>query len=158
MNQSCLPRSKAVLREEALRRALQFGRDRRARELEEVQERSRVLRRRLRELTDRGLALGSVHGRFGMEGAGSAAAPEPAAVQHPTMGAAPVPRPPTLAPSFTLAPLAPRPEESHAKLLGALAARLERARVLELAGSRPGPAGPIRVFRVPRAAAPPEVR
>ena len=156
-----------------------------------MQERSRVLRRRLRELTDRGLALGSVHGRFGMEGAGSAAAPEPAAVQPPTVGAARAPTPPTFAPSFTLAPLAPRPEESHAKLLGALAARhedgftvgqmkavmeeldgrtrsydaawalanrLERARVLELAGSRPGPAGPIRVFRVPRAAAPPEVR
>ena len=109
------------------------------------------------------------------------------------MSTGPAPTPPVAAsaPSFTLAPIAPRPEESHGKLLAALAARheegftvgqmkavmeeldgrthsydaawvlanrLERAHVLELAGSRPGPAGPIRIFRVPRATATPEVR
>ena len=157
-----------------------------------MQERSRVLRRRLRELTDRGLALGSVHGRFGKDALEAAPAPGPASTESRPASAAPLPPAAVSAPSFTLAPPAPRPEESHEKLLAALAARhedgftvgqmkavmeeldgrtrsydaawalanrLERARVLELAGSRPGPAGPIRVFRVPRAtAASPEVR
>src|SRR3989304_219951 len=39
-----------------------------------------------------------------------------------------------------------------------LAGTLQRARVLDIAGSRPGPAGPIRVFRVARRARPPAPR
>src|SRR3989442_14946841 len=53
-----------MLREVALRKALQDARDRRQVELTDVQERGRAMRRRLRELTDRSLALGSVHSRF----------------------------------------------------------------------------------------------
>ena len=35
-----------------------------------------------------------------------------------------------------------------------LANNLARSRVFEIAGTKPGPAGPIRVFRVPRPASP----
>jgi hypothetical protein len=53
-----------MYREVALRRALDDARGRRAQELEDLVERQRALRRRLRELQDRELALGTVHGRF----------------------------------------------------------------------------------------------
>jgi len=148
-----------------------------------VQDRSRALRRRLRELTDRALALGSVHGRFGPGGGGSPAdrAPEPASA--PPMRAPPSLVPP--APVFTPAVLAPPKEETHEPLLAALSDRhgegftvgqmrelmeeldgrghtydaawalannLLRTRALEIAGTRPGTAGPIRVLRVARVA------
>ena len=170
-----------MLREVALRKALQHGRDRRQGELDEVQERGRALRRRLRELTDRSLALGSVHGRFVPESAPpptempAEAGPMPAPAPSP-------PPPPALGIEEVRAVLAPPKEEAHEALLAALAARykdgftvgqmrevldevesarahtydaawtlannLLRSRAFEVAGSRPGPAGPIRVLRV----------
>jgi hypothetical protein len=168
-----------MLREVALRKALQHGRDRRQGELDEVQERGRALRRRLRELTDRSLALGSVHGRFVLE-----SAPPPAVgPAEPALMTAPAPSPPpALRIEDVRAVLAPPKEEAHEALLAALAARykdgftvgqmrevldevesgrvhtydaawtlannLLRSRAFEVAGSRPGPAGPIRVLRV----------
>ncbi len=172
-----------MLREVALRSALQDARDRRQRELDETQERARALRRRLRELTDRSLALGTVHGRFTPPEPTTPA--EPAVAEPPPPRADPVPTPspadPLPAPTFTLPP--PKREEGHEKLaltlLGrhpdgftvgqmkeildelegrahtydaawALANNLLRTRVLEVAGTRAGPSGPIRVLRVGR--------
>src|SRR6266571_1440259 len=174
-----------MLREEALRRALQFARDRRGRELEELQERSRALRRRLRELTDRGMALGSVHGRFAPEGPAPAVvattvAP-PAPIATPTASPSPVAPPAAASPApspfvvaaepsydallrplsarhpggFTVGQLKAVMEELDGKAhtydaAWALANTLLRTRALELAGSRPGPTGQIRVLRVAR--------
>lgn len=181
-----------MLREVSLRKALQDARDRRGRELEEVERRSHALRRRLRELTDRSLALGTVHARFFVVSPAIAptALPVPAVAETPPP-AVEAPRPPLAAPapwaqlSPSHPPLAPmkRPEESHENLLLALSARhaegftvgqmreimdeveggmhtydvawtlagtLQRARIFDVAGSRQGPAGPIRVFRVAR--------
>src|SRR3990172_3764299 len=64
-----------MLREVSLRKALQDARDRRARELEDVVVRGQALRRRLRELTDRSLALGTVHARFFAEAPAAPLAP-----------------------------------------------------------------------------------
>ena len=177
-----------MLREVALRRALQGARDRRHAELEEIQERMKGLRRRLRELTDRSLAVGSVHARFFAERpAGEPVIAEPAAPVAPESPATePSPIPPTAAaPSPPIAPT--RRDVDPGKLVGALVSRYPdgftvgqmkevldevdgrahtydaawalanayvRERKFELAGTRPGPAGPIRVFRVSPGAAP----
>lgn len=172
-----------MLREVALRKALQEARNRRAQELAEVEARLGALRRRLRELSDRALAVGMVHARFFAE-----ANPLPGTPASPLPGAPASPPTPTVTievtprePSMPLLPV-PRPEEIHATLLGALAERfpdgftvaqmqqvmeelegrarsydaawalagtLQRARALDVAGSRKGPTGvPIRIFRV----------
>lgn len=178
-----------MLREVALRKALQDARDRRFEELEDVQTRSKAMRRRLRELTDRSLALGSVHGRFAT-----------AAESAPAIAAPPVPELPQAAPpdasrepgpDVVRTPLPfgpPKRDESSDRLVAQLVARhaegftvgqirevldevegrthtydaawalanvLLRNRVLELAGTRPGPAGPIRVMRVAGSPVPP---
>ncbi|HEV8595899.1 MAG TPA: hypothetical protein VGR51_10275 [Thermoplasmata archaeon] len=175
-----------MLREVALRRALQHARDRRAFELEDVQERGKALRRRLRELTDRTLALGSVHGRFVVEGPPTASdAPVVAgpiaeapianlAAETAEINAPPTPPPITLAPppkrdpnqerlaatliarfpeGFTVGQMRDLLDELEGRThtydaAWALANNLLRTRVIELAGSRPGPTGPIRVMRV----------
>ena len=112
-----------MLREVALRRALEDGRNRRQRELEDVQERGRALRRRLRELTDRMTALGTVHGRFAVP-----EAPRPEEVARP-VEAPSLPETATqpsgvetVGPTFTLTPVR-REEEVHAPLLQVLATR-----------------------------------
>jgi len=169
-----------MIREVALRRALQDARDHRQREMDAVQERGRALRRRLRELTDRHLALGAVHGRFFPEAPVSA---EPVVAPAPVAAPAPLPSPPPEIPlELVRAVLAPPKEEAHEELIAALAARypdgftvgqmrevlddvesgrvhsydaawalannLLRTKAFEVAGSRPGPSGPIRVLRV----------
>ena len=172
-----------MLREVALRNALQNARDLRAEQLEETVHRATALRRRLRELTDRHLALGAVHARFVPEQTIESPPPaaEPVTAAEPPQPTAPSP-PHPLPEIVRAAPtLAKRPEEGYEKALEALAARfadgfsvgqmrevldevqgrthtydfawtlantLQRARVLDIAGSRQGPAGPIRVFRV----------
>lgn len=182
-----------MLREVALRRAIEDARARRARELEEVVERQGSLRRRLRELQDRLLALGTVHGRFaGPEAKGAPVGTllESEAPRAPptTVSVAPTPSEVATAADVRLFLAAPKPEaETHGALLAALASRhpdgftvsqmreimdledaarahsydaawslantLLRSQALELAGTRPGPAGqPIRVYRVPHAA------
>src|SRR6266571_5108724 len=122
-----LSQRERMLREEALRRALQHARDRRQRELDEVQEHGKALRHRLRELTDRSLALGSVHGRFAREtseGAALEPVAAPSIVPEASPVAAPVQARPSPAPVFTLPPPVPRKdEESHDKLLAALGDR-----------------------------------
>lgn len=143
------------------------------------------MRRRLRELTDRGMALGSVHGRFAPE---SPASPVMATTVAPSAPIAPpTASPPPVAPPAPTSPSPPPfvivPEPSYDALLRPLSARhpdgftvgqlkavmeeldgkahtydaawalantLLRARALELAGSRPGPTGQIRVLRVAR--------
>jgi len=180
-----------MLREVALRRALQDARDRRQRHLDDVQERGRVLRRRLRELTDHGLALGAVHGRFFPEGpVAEAPAPEAFAPAAPVAAPSPSPAPEPIPIELVRAVLAPPKEEGHEALLAelgsrypdgftvgqmrevldevesgrvhsydaawALANNMLRSRALEVAGSRPGPSGPIRVLRVPPAVTVPE--
>ncbi len=160
-----------------------------------MQEQGKALRRRLRELTDRSLALGSVHGRFARE----PDAPAPPTVPEPPPTVLPdasiVASPPIVAhpspgtSSSVASPITRKPEESHGKLLAALGDRhpegftvgqmkdlmegldgrahsydaawtlanvLVRSRALEVAGSRPGPTGPIRVLRVPRGPMPTE--
>lgn len=167
-----------MLRELALRRALEDARDRRSRELEDMQGKSRALRRRLRELTDRLAAMGHVHARF--------APPEVPRPAEETTEATPEPAPVTAEP-VTEPKIAPlpvrRPEEQYGATLRALGQRFPggfttsqlrdvldetesgkahtydaawtlantflRSRVFELAGTRPGPTGaPIRVYRV----------
>ena len=151
-----------------------------------MQERGKGLRRRLRELTDRSLALGAVHGRFAPA---DRAAPTESPIAPPIETEKPIVSPvpgenqeTPQSPPITPAIFAMRaPEESHEKLLAALVERhpdgftvsqmkdvleavdgrtrsydaawtlantLLRNRALEIAGSRPGPTGPIRVLRV----------
>lgn len=196
-----------MLREVALRRAIEDARTRRAGELEEVVDRQGALRRRLRELQDRIFALGAVHGRFAPSGPSEgpelhAVAPDEAeATLTPPASAAiapmpleaPVPSAPAEDVRRFLAP--PKQDaQTHAALLTALASRhadgftvaqmregmdqedparahtydaawslantLLRSQTIELAGTRPGPAGqPIRVYRVhPKATPTAEVR
>ncbi len=118
-----------MIREVALRRAIQDARDRRQQELTEVQERARGMRRRLRELTDRSLALGSVRGRFVPEPKPEAAVPPAPIANAPAPTAAPVPVAESMtlpevsnpAPTAILTPMpVRRDEEVHAKLLGML--------------------------------------
>jgi len=186
-----------MLREVALRRAIEDARTRRADELEDVVGRQTALRRRLRELQDRILALGTVHGRFAGPEAGEAhapaslpleAVPSHAAPAPPAVAASPEPTIPVEEVKRFLAP--PKQDaETHAALTGALAIRhpegftvtqmrevmdleeptrahsygaawslantLLRTHTIELAGTRPGPAGqPIRVYRVHPSASP----
>jgi len=152
--------------------------------------RGQALRRRLRELTDRSLALGTVHARFFAEAPAAPVAPATPVPETPPTPAIEAPAPsPAAAPLVPRSPAPPplvpmkRAEDAHGRLLLALSDRhgegftvgqmrelmdeveggthsydlawtlagtLQRARVLDIAGSRPGPAGPIRVFRVAR--------
>lgn len=184
-----------MLREVALRRALEAALLRRRGELDELQSRGTTLRRRLRELTDQLIATDAVRERFpGPEEPGGPAPPE---IPAPTPSAPPRPAaevpamreavPERVDPKLVLAP-PPPPERVHAALLVALAERhpqgftvgqlrdlleetepdrphsydaawsltntLLRRQALELAGTKPGPAGPIRVFCVPQPVAP----
>jgi len=124
-----------MLREVALRRAIEDARGRRAQELEELVHRQGALRRRLRELQDRLLALGTVHGRFAKP---EEPPPEAAAGFGVTPGITPPsipaiePLPTDTAPPSTDAPRTPadlrvllappkRDAETHAPLLKSLA-------------------------------------
>jgi len=126
-----------MLREVALRRAIEDARAHRARELEEVVGRQGALRRRLRELQDRLFALGTVHERFAKPEDLAAVAASPSTTASPPMTATPTaPVPPkeeaapvesmvVRTPSDIRVILAPpkRDAEAYAPLLGSLASR-----------------------------------
>ena len=123
-----------MLREVALRRAIEDARTRRAHELEEVVARQGAFRRRLRELQDRLLALGTVHERFAkpespvlaVPGGSLEPSPPPVAVAIPP--SPPVTTVPTAGvqtPAEVRAILAPpkRESEANASLIASLASR-----------------------------------
>jgi len=94
-----------MLREVALRRAIEDARAHRARELEEVVGRQGALRRRLRELQDRLFALGTVHERFAKPEDLAATATSPSTIASPST---------TATPSMTATPTAPVPPKEEA--------------------------------------------
>src|SRR3990172_3320917 len=94
-----------MLREVALRRAIEDARAHRARELEGVVGRQGARRRRLRELQDRLLALGTVHERF--------AKPEDLAATAASLSTTSSPST-TATPSMTATPTAPVPPREEA--------------------------------------------
>ena len=126
-----------MLREVALRRAIEDARAHRARELEEVVGRQGALRRRLRELQDRLHALGTVHERFAKPEDLAATATSPSTTATPSMTAtptAPVPPKEEAAPAESEVPRTPsdiriilappkRDAEAYAPLLDSLVLR-----------------------------------